>query len=241
MALQFTSSSVASDSQGVKIAVFGRAGMGKTVLNATLPNPIMLSAESGSLSLRKANIERMFGVGNPSICYDVPMIQITQLSDLEEAYQWLTESAEANNFQSVSMDSVSEIAELVLKVALQKSKDPRQAYGEVQDKVSTLLRAYRDLQGKHVYFSAKQGETKDDANGAIKYGVSMPGAKLGIAVPYFFDEVFAYRIGRDETGKEFRYLQTNPDFQYESKDRSGALNAMEYPHLGAIIQKIMQN
>ena len=35
-----------------------------------------------------------------------------------------------------------------------------------------------------------------------------------------------------------RFLQTQPDMQYVAKDRSGALDALEPPHLGYLLNKI---
>src|SRR5690554_4503837 len=114
MSLQFTTAEEASRVNGVKALIYGGAGMGKTVLSATLPAPVLISAESGALSLRKNNLERLFGVGNPSITYNMPIITVTNVDDLRDAYDWCANSAEARQFASVSLDSLSEIAEVVL-------------------------------------------------------------------------------------------------------------------------------
>ena len=117
--------------------------------------------------------------------------------------------------------------------------DPRQAYGLLIDQMSTTIRAFRDLPGFHVYVSAKQEAIKDDQTGIVLNGPSMPGTKLGPALPYHFDEGFHLDIGRDQvTQKDYRFLRTQPDFQNDAKDRSGKLDAIEYPDLGNIIRKI---
>ena len=80
----------------------------------------------------------------------------------------------------------------------------------------------------------------DELSGIVKYGPSMPGAKLGPKLPYFFDIVMRLGIGKDTTTQqEFRFLQTQPDLQYEAKDRSGALSPVEPPHLGHVFNKIL--
>lgn len=238
MPLNFTSASQASASQGVKSLVYGGAGAGKTVLCATCPAPLLISAESGSLSLKQANLERLYGVGNPFICYDMPMIEIVTVEDLTDAYNWCLSSAEAQQFQTICIDSISEIAEVVLNNAKRQVKDPRQAYGELIEKMETTIRAFRDLQGKNVLVSAKMEPTKDELNGTVKYGPAMPGSKLGNKLPYFFDEVFRLGIGQTQQGEKYRFLQTQPDLQYEAKDRSGALDPVEAPIMGAIFAKI---
>lgn len=239
MALQFTTSEQAAQVGGVKALVYGGSGVGKTVLTATLPAPILLSAESGALSLKKANLERLFGVNNPSICYNVPMILITNVQDLTDAYEWCTRSSEAQQFASISLDSISEIAEVVLNNAKRQVKDPRQAYGEMIEKMETLIRLFRDIPGKNVYMSAKMEPTKDEMTGVVKYGPAMPGAKLGQKLPYFFDEVFRLGVNKTPQGESYRFLQTQPDMQFEAKDRSGALAVMEAPHLSQVFSKIL--
>lgn len=239
MALNFTTSSRASANQGVKVLIYGSAGIGKTVLNATAPSPVLISAESGMLSLKKKNLERLFGVNNPHVTYDIPTIEIQTVDDLRDAYEWCARSSEAKQFQTVEIDSLSEIAEVVLNNAKRQVKDPRQAYGELIEKMETLIRLFRDLPNRHVYMSAKMEPTKDELTGVVKFGPSMPGSKLGPKLPYYFDEVFRLGVNKDPQGKDYRFLQTQPDFQYEAKDRSGSLQPLEQPFLTTIFNKIL--
>jgi phage nucleotide-binding protein len=207
---------------GVKLLVYGQAGAGKTSLIPTLPAPIVLSAEGGLLSIAGA---------------DVPFIEIASIGDLREAYSWLTDSAEAKDFQSVALDSISEIAEVVLNAEKKASKDPRQAYGAMQEQMADIIRAFRDLPGRHVYMSAKLEKTQDEM-GRVLYSPSMPGNKTGQSLPYFFDEVLALRVERDAEGVTQRALMCDSDGLWLAKDRSGKLGTWESPDLGAIIQKI---
>ncbi len=207
---------------GAKILCYGPAGAGKTSLIPTLPAPIVLSAEGGLLSIAGA---------------DVPYIEIASMGDLMEAYKWLSESAEAAQFQSVALDSISEVAEVVLNAEKKASKDPRQAYGAMQEQMADIIRAFRDLPGRHVYMSAKLEKTQDEM-GRVLYSPSMPGNKTGQQLPYFFDEVLALRVERDAEGNTQRALMCDSDGLWLAKDRSGKLETWESPDLGAIIAKI---
>lgn len=238
MALQFSTAETESRTAGIKVLVYGGSGIGKTVLSATMPTPLLISAESGALSLKKENLERLFGVGHPQVTYNMPIIKISTVDDLTDAYNWCSRSAEAKAFQSIGLDSISEIAEVVLNNAKRQVKDPRQAYGELIEKMETLVRLFRDIPGFNVYMAAKMEPMKDELNGTVKYGPSMPGSKLGNKLPYFFDEVFRLGVNKSPQGEQYRFLQTQPDLQYEAKDRSGALAAMEYPFLTSVFQKI---
>jgi phage nucleotide-binding protein len=204
------------------VLVYGQAGAGKTSLIKTLPSPIVLSAEGGLLSVQDS---------------DLPYIEIDSMVTLKEAWLWLTESKEAQAYKSVALDSISEIAEVVLNAEKKATKDPRQAYGAMQEQMADIIRAFRDLPGRHVYMSAKLEKSQDEM-GRILYAPSMPGNKTGQSLPYYFDEVLALRIERDSDGGTQRALMCDGDGLWLAKDRSGKLAPWEAPDLGAIIAKI---
>jgi phage nucleotide-binding protein len=220
MAIQLRSTRGLS-AHGVKVLVYGQAGAGKTSLIKSLPSPIILSAEGGLLSIADA---------------DIPFIEIKSMNDLVEALEW-AKSDEASQFKSIALDSISEIAEVVLGHEKAAAKDPRQAYGAMQDAMAYVIRAFRDLPGKHVYFSAKLEKSQDEM-GRILYAPSMPGNKTGQSLPYYFDEVLALRVEKDADGNTQRALMCDSDGLWTAKDRSGRLDAWEAPDLGAIIAKI---
>jgi hypothetical protein len=211
-------------SDGVKVLVYGGPGSGKTTLIGTLPEPIIISAEAGLLSLADL---------------DIPYIEVTDMASLKEAYSFVT-SEEAIAFKSVAVDSISEIAEVVLSYEKKNNKDPRMAYGEMQTQMVDLIRAFRDISGKNVYMSAKQEKLQDET-GRILYGPGAPGKQLGPALPYYFDEVLALRVEKDEEGKPQRALMCDSDGLWSAKDRSGKLSPWETADLSYIINKIAGN
>lgn len=211
--------------EGVKVLVYGGAGTGKTRLATTAPRPIILSAEKGLLSIKK---ERM------------PYIAISSYKELEEASLWAFQSAEAKKYDTFCLDSVSEIAEVVLADELDKSKDPRKSYPNYQGSMMGIFRAFRDLPQKHIYFIAKETKIKDTL-GSVSYGPDFPGNKLPEAAPYFFDEVFRLITFTDHaTQQTSNALKTRKDNTSEGKDRSGMLDLWEHPNLTHIFNKIMQ-
>lgn len=236
---KFTTAQDASAMSGVKVLAHGESGVGKTVLTATLPTPVLISAESGSLSLKTENLIRLFGPNNPTVTYNMPMILIENIDDLIDAYNWCASSAEARQFQSVGLDSLTEVAEVILNNAKKQVKDVRQAYGELISKMENTVRLFRDLPQKHVLMVAKTEPLKDDLSGVVKYSPAMPGAKLGPKLAYFFDEVFYVGVNNHPQHGKYRYLQTQPDLQRVAKDRSGALAEMEAPNMTSVINKIL--
>jgi len=217
---RITNTSNAS-AQYIKVLVHGPSGSGKTRLCGTTGGKaLIISAEAGLLSLRDQNID---------------VWEIKSIDDLKEAYTFLQTD---KSYDWVCLDSISEVAEVVLSAEKKLTKDPRKAYGEMQDIMTGLIRAFRDLP-KNIYMSAKQDKVRDEVTGGVFFGPSAPGQKIAASLPYFFDEVMALHNWKDTEGNYQSALQTRRDANYEAKDRSGALEPVEQPNLGAIRAKIL--
>lgn len=227
MAITLTSTKDSAAISGLKFLVHGPAGAGKTSLCGTTgESTVIISAESGLLSLRG---------------HDIPVIEVKTLDQLYEAYDFVVNDPQGQDFKWICLDSISEIAEVVLNHEKKAAKDPRQAYGALAEKMTDLIRAFRDLPGRNVYFSCKQERAKDEQTGAMLYFPSMPGNMLKQGVGYFFDFVFSLRVEKDDEGNPTRWLQTSRDFNYEAKDRSGSLDMFESPDLAAIASKVISS
>jgi len=221
MAIKITSTK-SHESSSINVLVYGASGAGKTVLCSTTPSPIIISAEAGLLSLAEV---------------DFPVIEVKTIKDVEEAYSFIAQSKEGKKYRTVCLDSITEIAEVCLSQHKEKEIDPRNAYGKLADDLGKLIRKFRDIESRHVYFTAKQLMGKNDL-GVTSYVPNMPGKQLLMGLPYFFDEVFALRLGKLDNGTLYRYLQTTSDMQYIGKDRSGKLEKIEEPNLTKIFNKI---
>lgn len=206
---------------GVKALVYGMAGVGKTYMIKSLPNPLVISAESGLLALTGT---------------DIPYIEVKTFIELQEAYQFIV-SEHGAQFESIAIDSISEIGEIVLAHEKSVNKDGRGAYGEMAVKIMEIMRSFRDIQGKNVMFIAK-AEKSQDETGRMLYQPSMPGAKISQQLPYLVDLVMALRTEKDTEGTIQRALMCQTDGTWQAKDRSGKLAAWEAPDLSAIIAKI---
>lgn len=206
---------------GIKMMVYGPWGVGKTPLLTTAPVPVIMSAEKGLLSIRKTN---------------TPYIEINGYNSLVECYTWAAQSQEARQYYTICLDSLTEIAEVLLSELKRTAKDPRKAFYEVMDKTVEFTRAMRDLPGRNVVLIAKEEYSKD-INGVMLFQPMMPGTKLGQALPYYFDEVFRMSAANDQA--HTRYLCTQPSFQWQARDRSGMLAEYEQPNLTTVFRKIL--
>lgn len=237
MGIKLKSIAESITNNGLKMLIHGEAGQGKTVLGATANAPtLIISAESGLLSLNQ-NAEELREKGSPTFHPEkCKVVEISTLEELKEVYDHLTENK--TEFEWLVLDSITEIAEVVLSDSLEKTADPRQAYQELLNEMIKILKAFRDLQCYHVIMISKQQRITDDLTGVTSYIPAMPGAKLAQQIPYLFDVVGCLRTGKDEEGNIFTYLQAVKDNQYACKDRSGKLSVMEPPSLAMIYKKI---
>lgn len=207
--------------QHVKTVVYGNSGVGKTSLSKTVEAPLVLSMEHGLLSLSEA---------------DIDFIEINSIDELKEAFPVVKKLIQEGQYKTVILDSISELAEIVLAKEKANNKDGRQAYMMMQEKMEHTLRWFRDLPCD-VILIAKCERSQDDT-GRLIYQPSMPGKSLGLKLPYLFDLVLAMRSEKNDKGELKRFLQTFSDVQYIAKDRSGKLSSLESPNLGQVFQKI---
>ncbi len=223
MAIQIKSTKDVSK-DGVKCLIYGKAGIGKTSIFATAPNPIILSCESGLLALADL---------------DLPYIQIDTIDELNEAYEYLMEDEEGQKYKTIGLDSISEIASVLLAELIEEKADARAAYGELYTQMTKMIRLFRDMKKRNVVFTAMRTRRTDDDTGITSYLATMPGQQLLNNLPYFFDEVLYFTTETDDDGVEHRVLKTSADFEYDAKDRSGKLEANEQPNLSDIFDKIL--
>jgi len=221
--LNFTTTDKASNDHGIKMLVYGSSGAGKTRLAGTMPKPLIISAEQGLLSLRGKSI---------------PVITVTSAAEVDAALEWCRNNAAKQGIESIALDSISEIVEKVLFNERSKTKDPRQAYGAMADRAIQMVKDFRDLKGFHVLVIAKQVVGKDPMTGMEKAAPTAPGQQVGPALPYLFDEVFHAFTDKDVNGDVYHALRTHAAFNADAKDRSGALDEIEYPDIANIIAKI---
>lgn len=225
MAIKLTTTK--QDKGHVKCLVYGPSGAGKTRLASTAPNPVIISSEKKLISLKDFNI---------------PVILIENHEDLQDAYDFIMTDKRAKGFETVVIDSISDIAETILSYFKENPVDgnthPQAAYGSMADTLSPLIKKFSNIPDKHVYVIAKSKMVEDQYTNVSGFSPSMPGKVLGMNLPYEFDFVFAMRMGEREGGEKFRYLQTQADIQWLAKG-SENLDAMEEPNLTKLFKKAL--
>lgn len=208
---------------GVKMLGYGAAGAGKTPLVNTAPRPVLMFCESGMLSMRGSTI---------------PAWKAENMAQIDEFFDWVFRSNETKQFDTICIDSVSEMSEIFIKEELKRNRDGRKAYGEMARKMLEHLTGLYHLKNKHVYLIAKQAIVEEEGTQTKRpYFV---GQELNIRVPHLYDLV-AY-IGKATivgVPQPQVAIRTAATFGINARDRSGKLDELEPPHLGNLFAKAM--
>lgn len=215
---------------GVKALVYGPPGTGKTPIVATAPRPVLCAIEPGLLSMRSATNVPVFQAfdEDPKKC----------MAKIDEFFDWTFRSSEAKNFDTFCIDSVSQYAEIVLKVEEAGNKHGLKAYGEMARKVLGMMEAIYFSQDKNWYLIAKQGV--DEIDGVNTKRPYFPGKELNTKIPHLYDEIFQIdNANIPGQPKPVIALRTKSTYGVVARDRSGKLAELEPPHLGQIFQKCM--
>lgn len=238
MAVKIQTIEESFESNGIKILVHGLAGIGKTVLCATTGAPtLIINCEAGMLSLRNAVANGLISQEQMDM---VRTVKVTTIQEMREIHSMLVNKEIPCGW--VCLDSITEIAEVVLETAKKEDKDPRKSYGTLIDSMNRLIKDFRDLPHYNVLMTCKMERFTDQFTNITSYVPSMPGSKLGPQIPYLFDEVYAMRevnveVSEGKTEMQ-RVLQTGRDMQYEAKDRSGCLALYEPPSIKHVYDKM---
>lgn len=208
---------------GVKALAYGPPGSGKSPLFASAPRPVLCAVEPGMLSMRRFT--------------NLPAWEAFTPERIDEFFNWLFGSAEARHFDTVGVDSVSQMAEIYLKRALGRNRDGRAAYGEMSREVMNWLDKLYYLPNKHAYLIAKEGT--NEIGGVVRRRPFFPGQDLNIKVPHLYDEILHVAQVNVPNVGEVNAIRTAGTFDVLARDRSGRLNVFEPMDLSALFIKAM--
>lgn len=222
----------------IKMVIYGKAGVGKTSLAKTCDGKVLIiSAEGGLLSLSDNDIDFI------DITIDESgnlLSKADRLAMLRNAYEYAQTEEARKKYSWLFVDSLTEIGQIVienLKVKYPEKKDALLMWGEYSDTMRSFIKAFRDLTGYNVVFTALSSTEKDELS--RRYQAPDLQGKIASQLPGYFDEVFYYHVyDNQETGETVRSLITQPNEKVIAKDRSGKLEISEEPNLAKIVSKI---
>lgn len=212
---------------GIKMLVYGGAGSGKTRMCATTaPKPVVVAVENGLLSIQNENVP-IFDCRGKNC-----------LQAFAQFMQWV-QSPESKQFETIIIDSWSELATVLLNSEIPKCRDPRQAYGIMADKMLEWSSFLINQVPHNIIFICKQECGSN--NNSPYHQPSLEGKKLYTEFTHSLDVILHFQPKRFViNGKSQEYMvassKNQPD--YLARDRSGRLYEDEPQDISVIINKI---
>lgn len=232
MALQIQSTNEI-DSQKINCVIYGLSGAGKTSLAKTLAGykPLIISAEGGLLSIRGSGIDFL------DLTRDgTALVPRDKRADrIREVYQYLLTPEAREKYDTIVIDSLTEIGQCVQESVKKEFPNANQAlpmWGEYGNRMRDLVKAFRDLPGFNVVFISLSKISKDE-NGRRFSEFDIAGS-ISDKLPGFLDLVLYLRVNTDG----LRELVCQPTDSILAKDRSGKLDKVEPANLGFLFNKI---
>ena len=248
-----------AEKRGVKMALLGKSGIGKTTQLKTLgtDTTLFIDLEAGDLAVADWSGDTIrprtwqefrdlvvFLAGpNPALPADQPFSQ----AHFEHVCQTYGEPAQLDKYDTYFCDSITALSRLCFTWAKAQpaaysertgKPDSRGAYGLLGQEMITALTHLQHARGKNVVFVAILDEKLDDFNRKV-FVPQIEGSKTALELPGIVDEVATLAELKAEDGTSYRAFicHTLNPWGFPAKDRSGRLDMQEEPHLGRLITK----
>jgi hypothetical protein len=241
---------------GVKMAIFGPFGVGKTSLLKTLDEPTLcLDFEAGLLAVQDWNgdsitvrtwpeardIACLIGGPNPAVeaskCYSR-----AHYEDAKAKHG----GCDFSGYKCIFIDSITMLSKICLARAHEQveagkagKSDPRAAYALLGSEMLAWLTQLQHAPDRDIIIVGLLEQKIDDFNRIVRQP-QIEGSKTAAELPAILDEVITMVPVKKENGvmeRQFVCQTLNPD-GYPAKDRSGKLNLFEEAHLGKLLKKI---
>ena len=251
-----------TERRGIKAAIFGKSGLGKTSLLWTL-NPgttLFFDLEAGDLAIEGWSGDTIrprtweecrdfavfIGGPNPAIPDGRPY----SLRHYNDAVAKYGDPGAIDKYASIFVDSITVAGRLCFQWAKEQPEafsektgksDIRGAYGLHGREMIGWITHLQHTRAKDVFFVGILDEKLDDFNRKI-FVPQIDGAKTGLELPGIVDEVLTMTEMADAANVLHRVFvcQTMNPWGYPAKDRSGRLDLVEEAHLGRLIARIAE-
>jgi hypothetical protein len=252
-----------AERKGVKLLMLGKSGIGKTTRLRDLDpsTTLFIDIEAGDLSVASWPGDTIRPASWPE-CRDLfvylagpdrslPPEAAFSVAHYEHVVGQFGDPAQIDRYATFFVDSITQMSRLCFTwcksqpgaISDRSGKpDLRAAYGLLGQEMVGALTHLQHARGKNVVFVAILDERLDDFNRRV-FEPQIEGSKTGLQMPGIVDEVVTLAEIKAEDGSAYRAFVThtlNP-YGFPAKDRSGRLDLLEPPDLGALIAKCAGN
>jgi len=191
--------------KGIKCLIVGASGSGKTNLARSTGKTIIISAESGDLTLNDV---------------DVDTISVKTLSEMKEAFKYVEENTD--KYDTVIIDSITEIGDMIVSELksipeYSSQKDSMKLWMKFTEIITKIAKSFRDLDGINVVVLALAESVKSGFDEKIM--PMIPAKKAQARLSSLYDVVLMIKV--DEDGN--RKFICAPTAEFDAKVRGAEL------------------
>jgi hypothetical protein len=248
-----------AERKGVKLLMLGKSGIGKTSRLKDLDpqTTLFIDIEAGDLAvsdwpgdtIRPASWpeSRDFFVFLAGPDLSLPPESAFSKAHYDHVLDKFGDPSQLDHYTTFFLDSITQLSRQCFAwcktqpgaVSDRSGKpDLRSAYGQLGQEMIGALTHLQHARGKNVVFVAILDERLDDFNRKV-FAPQIEGSKTSLEIGGILDEVVTLAEIKAEDGTSYRAFvtQTINSYGYPAKDRSGRLDLLEPPNLGALIAK----
>lgn len=244
---------------GIKAAIFGPSGIGKTSLLKTLDakTTLFFDLEAGDLAVEDWPVDTvqprtwdecrtmaaLIGGPNPALRPEQPY----STAHFNHCKAQAEGGPDLSKYETVFIDSITVAGRLCFQwsqgqpeaISERTGKpDTRGAYGLHGREMMAWLSHLQHARGLNIIFVGIL-ESRDDDYGRKQWIPQIDGSKVGREMPGIVDQVITMtEIVAEERRFRAFVCQSLNEWGYPAKDRSGRLDMLEPPHLGKLLAKI---
>lgn len=172
---------------------------------------------------------------------ETPTWPAFNVDKIDEFFTWFFGSVEAKNYDTLIIDSVTQMAEIVVEHYLGartragNQADGKRAYGQMARHVAEHLNKLYFMPQKHIVLIAKQGE--EERNGISVSRPIMPGKDLNVRLPHLVDNIIHCGVHLNSGVTDRSTFMCLGDMTTMARDRTETLVQYEPAHISHIIAK----
>ncbi len=231
--------STADEKPFIKMLVYGQAGVGKTVFASTAPNPLFVVCDTGTLSIRGKDIDK---------------VQVETFDDVMEVYTKL-KSGELQ-YETVVLDTLGNIQKKHMDKILAAKSATQASIADWQlniEAIRKLVRLFRELPLNVIIICHESFITDDSTGEIVRILPMLQGKSLPNEVSAYMD-IVGYIVAKERGGEAqkkgrvveanrnaveiVRMMRVQPSERIPAKDHSGKLGVWIEPDFMHIYEKV---
>lgn len=191
----------------VKMMIYGQAGMGKTTLALSAPNPLLLDFDNG---VKRVNMSHLDGVD---------IVQVTSWADLKALM-----NEDLTPYKTIVVDTIGKMMDFIITSCCGTRQPQIKDWGRINQEFTWFTRALSAL-NKHIVFVAHR-DTRKEGDETVFIPALREKSYNSIVTEL---DLLGYLEMRNEHGQQRRSITFDPTSRNDGKNTCNLPGIMEIP------------